>query len=704
MEQYQLVIAEKPSVAQALAAVLGAKQKQDGYLEGNGWLVSWCVGHLVELAQPEAYDEKYAKWRYDDLPILPASWKYQVTNDKKKQFATLRRLMNDKSVSAVVCATDAGREGELIFRLVYEQAGCQKPILRLWISSMEDAAIRDGFAHLHPGAEYERLYQAALCRAGADWLVGINATRLFSTLYNATLNIGRVMTPTLALVVQREADIKAFQSTPFYVPEIACGGFVASGEKLKNQSEAETIRQACNGKDAVVRKIEKQKKTVLPPRLYDLTTLQRECNRLFGFTAQQTLDYLQSLYEKKLATYPRTDSQYITADMQATVGSLALWLWQNMPFAGDGNAAPELERIINDSKVTDHHAILPTAEIAHTDLSALPAGEKDVLMLLAARLLCATGQQHCFEAVTATLEAETYRFTAKGKTVLLDGWKEIERAFRSGLKQNAKPEDESKDTARLPELREGQRFANISASVREGKTNPPKHYTEDSLLAAMETAGVDEMPDDAERKGLGTSATRAATLEKLVSTGFLQRKKKQLIPSDKGVHLIAVLPEGIKSPSLTAEWESMLKQVEQGEMSATAFMEGIAELVCDLIKRNNTPNAAYLPLFGKANADNHKRIGTCPRCGGSVVEGAKGFFCENKACSFALWKSNYFFSNKKKSITKSVAAALLKEGRVFISGLYSEKTGKTYDAFVVLDDTGDKQVNFKLEFEQKGKK
>lgn len=479
MEQYQLVIAEKPSVAQALAAVLGAKKKQDGYLEGNGWLVSWCVGHLVELAQPEAYDEKYAKWRYDDLPILPASWKYQVTNDKKKQFATLCRLMNDKSVSAVVCATDAGREGELIFRLVYEQAGCQKPILRLWISSMEDAAIRDGFAHLHPGTEYERLYQSALCRAGADWLVGINATRLFSTLYNATLNIGRVMTPTLALVVQREADIKAFRSTPFYVPEIACGGFVASGEKLKDQSEAETIRQACNGKDAVVRKIEKQKKTVLPPRLYDLTTLQRECNRLFGFTAQQTLDYLQSLYEKKLATYPRTDSQYITADMQATVGSLALWLWQNMPFAGDGNAAPELERIINDSKVTDHHAILPTAEIAHTDLSALPAGEKDVLMLLAARLLCATGQPHCFEAVTATLEAETYRFTAKGKTVLLDGWKEIEHAFRSGLKQNAKPEDESEDTARLPELREGQRFANISASVREGKTNPPKHYTED---------------------------------------------------------------------------------------------------------------------------------------------------------------------------------------------------------------------------------
>lgn len=704
MEQHKLVIAEKPSVAQALAAVLGAKKKKEGYLEGNGWLVSWCVGHLVELAQPEAYDEKYAKWRYEDLPILPADWKYQITSDKRKQFAVLRRLMNDKSVSAIVCATDAGREGELIFRLVYQQAGCQKPILRLWISSMEDAAIRDGFEHLRPGVEYERLYQAALCRAGADWLVGINATRLFSTLYHDTLNIGRVMTPTLALLVQREADIEAFQSAPFYVPEIACGGFVASGEKLEDQAAAETIKQACDGKDAVVLKIEKQKKTVLPPRLYDLTTLQRECNRLFGFTAQQTLDYLQSLYEKKLATYPRTDSQFITADMQATVGSLALWLWQNMPFADHASAAPELERIINDSKVTDHHAILPTVEIAHTDLSALPVGEKDVLMLLAARLLCATGQPHHFETITATLEAATYIFTAKGKNILLEGWKGIERAFRAGVKQKSKQEDENDDTVCLPELQKGQRFTNISASVREGKSTPPKHYTEDSLLAAMETAGAEEMPEDAERKGLGTSATRAATLEKLVSTGFVQRKKKQLLPSEKGIHLITVLPEVIKSPSLTAEWESLLKQVERGEMSAAAFMEGIASLVCDLIKKNSTPNTAYLSLFGKTILGSREPIGICPRCGGSVIEGTKGFFCENKACSFALWKSKRFFSSKKKAITKTIAAALLKEGRVFISGLYSEKTGKTYDAFVVLDDSGDKQVNFKLEFKQKGKK
>ena len=704
MEQFKLVIAEKPSVAQSLAAVLGAKTKKDGYLEGNGWLVSWCIGHLIELAQPEAYDEKYAKWSYEDLPILPANWKYQITSDKRKQFTVLCKLMNGKNVSAVVCATDAGREGELIFRLVYQQAKCQKPILRLWISSMEDAAIRDGFEHLRSGADYDSLYQAALCRSGADWLVGINATRLFSTLYHDTLNIGRVMTPTLALLVQREADIEAFQSKPFYVPEIVCGGFIASGEKLEDRRAAEAVKQDCNGKDAVVDKIEKQKKVVQPPLLYDLTTLQRECNRLFGFTAQQTLDYLQNLYEKKLATYPRTDSQFITADMQATVGSLALWLWQNMSYAKDCSAAPELERIINDSKVTAHHAILPTVEIAHTDLSTLPAGEKNVLMLIAARLLCATAQPHRFEAVTVALKVEGHIFTAKGKTVLLDGWKGIEHAFRAELKQKSQQEDENDDTDRLPELREGQRFVNISASVREGKTAPPKHYTEDSLLAAMETAGAEETPDDAERKGLGTSATRAAILEKLVSTGFVQRKKKQLLPSGKGINLIAVLPEVIKSPSLTAEWESMLKQVERGEITANAFMDGIAKLVRDLIQQNSAPNSAYLSLFGKNKAGKHEAIGTCPRCGGAVLEGKKGFFCENKACSFALWKSNHFFSSKKKTLTKSIAATLLKEGRVFISGLYSEKTGKTYDAVVVMDDTCDKYVNFKLEFERRGGK
>ncbi len=696
----KLVIAEKPSVAMSLAAVLGANEKKDGYMEGGGYLVSWCVGHLLELAQPEAYGEQYAKWRYGDLPILPEEWKYEVPKDKKKQLDLLCRLMKDKRVDSVVCGTDAGREGELIFRLVYQYAGCSKPMERLWISSMEDAAIRDGFEHLRPGSDYDKLYDAAVCRAGADWLIGINATRLFSVLYGTTLNVGRVMSPTLALLVRREADIQAFTSTLFYVPEITCGGFTASGGKLPDKAGAEKIFMDCDGQAASVLSVEKQVKTVQPPRLYDLTTLQRECNRIYGYTAQQTLDYVQSLYEKKLATYPRTDSQYLTEDMQATAASLILWLRDHMPFGKSCAREPDIDRVTDVSKVTDHHAIIPTVEIARTDLSELPSGERDVLTLIAARLLSATAQAHRFEAVTAVLDCQGNSFTAKGKTVLQAGWKEVERLYRMGLKE-FKPEDNENTDASLPMLQEGQIFETVSASVREGKTSPPKHYTEDSLLAAMETAGAGDMPEDAERKGLGTPATRAATLEKLVSAGFVQRKKKQLIPTEKGTNLILVLPDNIKSPVLTAEWESMLKQVERGEVPAKDFMDGIADMSRALVKVHTAPEECFAGLFPDAKKNGHEAVGTCPRCGGTVYEGKKGFFCDNQSCSFALWKDNKFFSGKKKSITKSVAAALLKEGRVSMSGLYSEKTGKNYDAVVLLDDTGGKYVNFKLEFPAK---
>ena len=693
----KLVIAEKPSVAMSLAAVLGATERKDGYLEGSGYLVSWCVGHLLELAQPEAYKEQYAKWRYEDLPILPENWKYEVPKDKKTQLALLCRLMKDKRVDSVVCATDAGREGELIFRLVYEYAGCKKPMERLWISSMEDAAIREGFDHLHPGSDYDKLYDAAVCRAGADWLIGINATRLFSVLYGVTLNVGRVMSPTLALLVQRESDIESFISKPFYVPEITCGGFTASGEKMTERSEAEKIRMDCDHNSAFVRSVEKQVKTIQPPHLYDLTTLQRECNRIYGYTAQQTLDYVQSLYEKKLATYPRTDSQYLTKDMQATAASLILWLRDNMPFGKGCAGEPDIDRVTDDSKVTDHHAIIPTVEIARTDLSELPSGERDVLTLLAVRLLCATTQANRFEAVTAMLDCQGYTFTAKGKTILQSGWKEVERIHRMSIRQSETEHRENEDAA-LPVLKEGQTFETVSASLREGKTSPPKHYTEDTLLSAMETAGAEDMPDDAERKGLGTPATRAATLEKLVSAGFVQRKKKQLIPTEKGRNLIAVLPDNIKSPILTAEWESMLKQVEHGELSATSFMDQIADMSRTLVKEHTAPEERFADLFPSSKGTVHEAVGVCPRCGAPVYEGKKGFVCDNRECSFALWKDNRFFSSKKKSITKSVAAALLKEGRISMSGLYSEKTGKTYDAEVILDDTGGKYVNFKLEF------
>ena len=693
----KLVIAEKPSVAMSLAAVLGATERKDGYLEGSGYLVSWCVGHLLELAQPEAYKEQYAKWRYEDLPILPENWKYEVPKDKKTQLALLCRLMKDKRVDSVVCATDAGREGELIFRLVYEYAGCNKPMERLWISSMEDAAIREGFDRLRPGSDYDKLYDAAVCRAGADWLIGINATRLFSVLYGVTLNVGRVMSPTLALLVQRESDIESFISKPFYVPEITCGGFTASGEKMTERSEAEKIRMDCDHNSAFVRSVEKQVKTIQPPRLYDLTTLQRECNRIYGYTAQQTLDYVQSLYEKKLATYPRTDSQYLTKDMLATAASLILWLRDNMPFGKGCAGELDIDRVTDDSKVTDHHAIIPTVEIAQTDLTELPSGERDVLTLLAVRLLCATTQANRFEAVTAILDCQGHTFTAKGKTILQSGWKEVERIHRMSIRQSETEHRENEDAA-LPVLKEGQTFETVSASLREGKTSPPKHYTEDTLLSAMENAGAEDMPDDAERKGLGTPATRAATLEKLVSAGFVERKKKQLIPTKKGRNLIAVLPDNIKSPILTAEWESMLKQVEHGELSATSFMDQIADMSRTLVKEHTAPEERFADLFPSSKGTVHEAVGVCPRCGAPVYEGKKGFFCDNRECSFALWKDNRFFSSKKKSITKSVAAALLKEGRISMSGLYSEKTGKTYDAEVILDDTGGKYVNFKLEF------
>ncbi|NBH27759.1 type IA DNA topoisomerase [Lachnospiraceae bacterium] len=565
---------------------------------------------------------------------------------------------------------------------------------------MEDAAIRDGFEHLRPGSDYDKLYDAAVCRAGADWLIGINATRLFSVLYGTTLNVGRVMSPTLALLVRREADIQAFTSSPFYVPEITCGGFTASGEKLPDKAGAEKIRMESDGQAASVLSVEKQAKTVQPPRLYDLTTLQRECNRIYGYTAQQTLDYVQSLYEKKLATYPRTDSQYLTEDMQATAASLVLWLRGNMPFGKGCAGEPDIGRVTDGSKVTDHHAIIPTVEIARTDLSELPSGERDVLTLIAARLLSATAQVHRFEAVTAVLDCRGHSFTAKGKAVLQTGWKEVERLHRMGLKQSKTEEKESEDAA-LPPLQESQTFEKVSAGVREGKTSPPKHYTEDSLLAAMETAGAGDMPEDAERKGLGTPATRAATLEKLVSAGFVQRKKKQLIPTEKGTNLILVLPDNIKSPMLTAEWESMLKQVERGGVPAKDFMDGIADMIRALVREHAAPEERFAGLFPDAKENGREAVGTCPRCGGTVYEGKKGFFCDNRDCSFALWKENKFFSGKKKTITKPVAAALLKEGRVSVSGLYSEKTGNTYDAVVLLDDTGGKYVNFRLEFPAK---
>ncbi len=693
----KLVIAEKPSVAQSLAAVIGATARKDGYLEGNGWRVSWCLGHLAGLADADAYDPDYAKWRYDDLPILPEPWQMVVSKDKKKQFEVLKRLMNAPDVTEVVNACDAGREGELIFRSVYELAGCQKPMKRLWISSMEDSAILEGFANLRPGSDYNGLRDAALCRAKADWLVGINATRLFSVLYHRTLNIGRVMSPTLALIVQRESEIYSFKPVPFYTVVLELPGFTVSGERMANKAAAEQLKTNCQGAAATVKKVERKEKSEKPPALYDLTTLQRDANRLLGFTAQQTLDYLQSLYEKKLCTYPRTDSRYLTSDMAASLPSLVQLTAGTMPFAAGREIFCNAAQIINDKKVTDHHAVIPTRNLQGADLSGLPVGEKAVLELVALRLLTAVAQPYTYTETTVVVECAGAEFSTKGRTAKQTGWQALDAAYCAGLK-NAEPDKETEDKA-LPELTEGKTLPLSGAAVKEGKTTPPKHFTEDTLLSAMETAGKDDMPEDAERKGLGTPATRAGILEKLVSTGFLERKKSkkqvQLLPSHDAVSLITVLPEQLQSPLLTAEWEYRLGEIECGELAPEDFMAGISAMLQELV-------GTYRVIKGTEYlfTPSHEVVGKCPRCGSNVVERQKGFFCQSEGCKFAIWKNNKWWELKRKQPTKAIVTALLKDGRARVTGLYSEKTGKTYDATVVLTDNG-KYANFMLEFDQR---
>lgn len=688
---YQLVIAEKPSVARSIAGVIGATEKHDGYLQGNGYLVSWCIGHLVSFADAGRYDEHYKKWRYEDLPILPETWQYIIPDEKKHQFDILRSLMERTDVTGLVCATNAGREGELIFRFVYQMAGCKKPFKRLWISSMEDSAIRDGFAHLKPGTDYDSLYQSALCRAKADWLVGINATRLFSVLYHKTLTVGRVQTPTLNLLVERDAKITNFKKEKYHIVHIGVGDADAVSSRFSDAGEANTVKAACAGAQAVCVSVTREKKTEQPPKLYDLTTLQREANRLFGFTAKQTLDYAQTLYEKKLLTYPRTDSQYLTDDMLPTVESLVSGLWELVPFAKGLNISPQYDRILNSKKVSDHHAIIPTAEYVKQGFDGLAESERKLLSLICCKVLCAVAGPYVYEAVTVTFTCAGKEFTAKGKTVLSPGWKEIDRRFRSSLKTDS---DEDAEAVReLPELKKGQTFSDVAASVTEHFTAPPKPYTEDTLLSAMERAGAEDMPEDAERKGLGTPATRAAILEKLVQIGFVQRKGKQLIPTKDGINLAVVLPEALTSPQLTAEWESRLTEIAKGQADPDEFMSGIEAMTRELVKTYSCISADKQKLFQAERV----AIGTCPRCGEAVYEGRKNYYCGNRACQFVMWKNDRFFEERRKVFTPKIAAALLKDGKAKVKGLYSMKTGKTYDGTVLLADTGGKYVNYRVE-------
>lgn len=687
-----LVIAEKPSVGAAIGKVLGASCRKDGYLEGNNYIVSWCVGHLVGLADASSYDERFAKWRYSDLPIVPDEWLFEVPKDKQKQFKVLCDLMLDKRVTELVCATDAGREGELIFRLVYKKAGCTKPFKRLWISSLEDSAIREGFAHLRSSGEYDRLYEAALARSKADWIVGINGTRLFSTLYHKKLVVGRVQTPTLAMLVEREGKISTFHKEKYFNVHISKENLTADLEKVKTEEEAKEIAAACNKKQAVVSSLKKETKTVNPPKLYDLTTLQREANRYYGFTAQQTLDLVQSLYEKKLLTYPRTDSQFITEDMESTARQVIGIVSRKLPLFEGRNHEPDIGRITNNAKVTDHHAIIPTVQLENQDLTELPESEQKIIRLVSVRLLSATGEKHIYDETSVTLTCEGFEFKAKGKTVVQDGWKSVERCFKETLKSKEKDEPERS----LPSLNEKDILSSVDASVTEHYTSPPKPYTEDSLLSAMETAGNAEFDDDTEKKGLGTPATRAGIIEKLVKGGFVERKGKSLVPTKDGNNLVCVLPEQITSPTMTAEWENTLMQIERGNADADKFLSGIVEMTSELVK-------AY-PFLSEAEANRfdtgRESIGKCPRCGSPVYVGKGNYYCSNKECSFCMWEDNKFFSSKKKKLTKKIAAELLDKGWCRVTGLYTPKRPQLYDAVIRLDDTGGKYVSFKMEFEK----
>ena len=683
----QLVIAEKPSVARSIAEVIGAVESKDGYMEGNGYLVSWCVGHLVELAQPESYGEQWKKWTYESLPIKPENWQYEVKADTKAQYDVLYQLMHREDVSATICATDAGREGELIFRLVYEMAGCDKPIRRLWISSMEESAIREGFENLQPGSNYDNLYHSALCRQEADWLVGINGTRLFTVLYGGkVLKVGRVQTPTLAMLVDRETKIMNFQKEKYYMAHILMDGIDAATGRIDDKNKADEVVGACRNGQALVTSVLKEEKTVAPPKLYDLTTLQRDANRLFGFTAKQTLEYTQSLYEKKLATYPRTDSQFLSDDMGQTAKNVIEAVFTSLMFEENMMFNPDIKRVLNSKKVTDHHAIIPTMEIAKADLAALPETERKILSLIANRLLCATGEKHLYETVKVEFSCNGHTFLASGKSVTHNGWKVFEDAFKRSFKIAGNKEDENGEK-KLPELSEGQTFEGVQTKISEHFTTPPKHFTEDLLLSAMERAGAEDMGDDVERKGLGTPATRADIIEKLVKDGFVKREKKQMIPTEDGLKLITVLPDVVKSPKLTADWENALTLVAKGELAMEDFMADIENMVSELIHTYHEVSDEQKKMF----AQEQETLGTCPNCGGQVVKGKFGAYCKNK-CGMNVSRV------MGAVLTDAQVKDMLAGKKILLKGL-KNKANKTYDAYII--PSGTEEYHYTKDGEEK---
>ena len=672
-----LVIAEKPSVSKSIAKVIGAYRQEDGYLEGGDCVVSWCLGHLAEYAAPEHYDERYENWRFEDLPILPVEWKLLVHNTKKPQFNVLRKLLRSKKFDYVVNACDAGREGEAIFRRVYALAGSKLPIKRLWISSMEDAAIQQGFENLKDGAAYDNLFAASECRAKADWLIGMNGTRAFTKKCGRKQTIGRVQTPTLAMLTERQAKIQNFVKEPYYKVELSGGGMVAVSEQMAQEQDADTMRAACDGQCAVVGSIERRRVEKKPPKLYDLTTLQREANRYYGLTASQTLQAAQELYEEKLVTYPRTDSQFVTEDMCKTVESLVLAL--------EGTTV-DVSCVINNNKVTDHHAILPTMQGAKCNKEKLSETKQKILSLIIWKLVQAVQSPFIYEDVLVTVCCQGRNFTAKYKDVLQPGY-------------TAKPvplvEPEKNKDASLPnDLEQGMVIPVVRAEKKQGFTSPPKVYTEDTLLSAMETAGNKEFEKDTEKKGLGTPATRAAILEKLVSSGYVQRKGKQMFPTEDGVAAIRNIPDYLKSASMTAEWENDLLRMERGEIKPHDFMQGIHGLIDKMLA-----DLRQIPTVATAPYHNKVSVGSCPVCGNPVHESKLSFCCADRSCKFALWKESRYLANMRKTLDKKMAVDLLKKGRTHVKDFYSVKKDKTFAADLVMR-IEDGRAQYSLEFPQ----
>ena len=697
MSKRPLIIAEKPSVAKSLANVIGAYQEKKGYLEGRECIVSWCLGHLAEYAFPESYGEKYAEWNFDDLPIIPSPWKLSVTKDKVQQYTVLKELMCRQDIDYVINACDAGREGELIFRRVYDLSKCKMPVMRLWISSMEDAAIREGFRSMKPGREYDNLAAASVCRAKADWLLGINESRAFTTTYGRRLILGRVQTPTLAMITEREAAIDGFQKEQYYLVHLKKDGLDALSDKFRDKAEAEALANACSGQDATVVFVDQEQKTIAPPRLYDLTSLQRDANRHFGMTASQTLEAAQALYESKLITYPRTDSKFLTEDMEETAGVVIRNILEAVPFVAVGMVPESIERLMDNKKVTDHHAIIPTAEIGKCDFDSLPERDRKVLFLIATRLLCAAGKPHKYTVTTAGIECQGKLFGAQNSHSDGISWKSFEEAMKAYCRADAAEDEDKEIETRMPTLHEGDIIPSVETKFTEHWTKPPQHYTEGSLLSAMEHAGSKEMDDDVERKGLGTPATRASMIEKLIAGGYVIRKKKQLLPTDEGKLLISLVPEYLKSASMTAQWENRLLAMERGQDDPKRFMEDIiAQLMYTLQECKAVPDDVRNKYRVRKEGDKES-LGNCPICGKPVYEGSKVYYCSDTDCNFCLWKDNRFLESMKKTMTKDMAVDLLSHGRTYVKGLYSKKRDKCFSADLVME-VKDGKVNYALEF------